>query len=106
MQLSIFCIQVGISTGIRNPRVSARVYLGLGYGFGVCTPPKTRTPARVGGFDPEFKLRSKNEINASHCSAGTSATLGNGTFMLVFACFYLYYPPSPPLPIKWTLSPP
>jgi hypothetical protein len=36
---------VGITTGLGNPQVSARVCLGLGYGLDNCTPAKTRTPA-------------------------------------------------------------
>jgi len=37
--------QIGITTGFGNPRVSARVCLGLGYGLEIFTPVKTRTPA-------------------------------------------------------------
>jgi hypothetical protein len=38
-------VRLGITTGFENPRVSARVCLGLGYGLGIFTPAKTRTPA-------------------------------------------------------------
>ena len=38
-------LQLGITTGFGNPRVSARVCLGLGYGLEIFTPVKTRTPA-------------------------------------------------------------
>src|SRR3981081_4447520 len=33
-------VYVGNGTGMRNPWVNARVWLGLGYGFDIRTPPK------------------------------------------------------------------
>jgi len=44
-KLETFTFQLGITTGFGNPRVSARVCLGLGYGLESFTPAKTRTPA-------------------------------------------------------------
>jgi len=50
---------VGIVTGMINPGVMMRVYMGLGYGLEILNPTQTRTPIAIGRVQPKIRRSFK-----------------------------------------------
>jgi len=66
---------IGIGTGLRNPRVSAAGWPGVGVRVGFIQPsPNPYLPQRVDGLPRKFKLRLKRDQRPVACSSTSVAT--------------------------------